>query len=86
MLILAEKGFVSLDVDKIKVLLSQVDDAIAQDNADEDSAVEFTPEMLDNICEDLQKALENTPEPQNKDDKEKLREKKRQLKDAKAAR
>ena len=81
-LILAEKGFVSLDVkyidgtkiesktnkytfvwrmtvdrnraklmEKIKVLLSQVDKAIAQDNADEGSAVEFTPEMLDNICD-----------------------------------
>ena len=81
-LILAEKGFVSLDVkyidgtkiesktnkytfvwrmtvdrnraklmEKIKVLLSQGDKAIAQDNADEGSAVEFTPEMLDNICD-----------------------------------
>jgi hypothetical protein len=84
-LILASRGFVSLDVeyidgtkieskankytfvwrktvvgnrnklmDKIKVLLEQIDETIAQDNVSEDTKIEFTPAQLDNICQELQ--------------------------------
>lgn len=111
-LILAERGFISLDVEyidgtkieskankytfvwrktveknraklmeKVKVLLQQVDEAIAQDKAAEDDAVEFTPAMLDDICDELRTAIEQTPEPQSKEDKEKHRQAKRQLKE-----
>jgi len=111
-LILAERGFVSLDVEyidgtkiesrankytfvwrktveknraklmeKIRVLLQQVDEAIAQDNSTEENAVEFTPAMLTEICDELRQAVEQTPKPADKEDKKKLRTKKRQLKE-----
>ena len=40
-------------LEKIKALLSQVDDAIAQDKAASDEAVSFTPEVLTEICAEL---------------------------------
>lgn len=111
-LILAERGFVSLDVeyidgtkieskankytfvwrktieknraklmDKIRVLLQQVDEAIAQDKAAEENTVEFTPAVLNDICNELRTAIEQSPQPQSKDEKEKHRQAKRQLKE-----
>ena len=111
-LILADKGFVSLDVEyidgtkieskankytfvwrrtveknraklmeKIRVLLQQVEESIAQDNASEENAVEFTPAMLSEICDELRQAVEQTPRPTDKEGKEQLRAKKRQLKE-----
>jgi transposase len=113
-LILASRGFVSLDVeyidgtkieskankytfvwrktvvgnrnklmDKIKVLLEQIDETIAQDNVSEDTKIEFTPAQLDNICQELQASIEQTSQPKKKAEKEKLQEKKRQLKELK---
>jgi transposase len=113
-LILASRGFVSLDVeyidgtkieskankytfvwrktvvgnrnklmDKIKVLLEQIDETIAQDNVSEDTKIEFTPAQLDNICQELQASIEQTSQPKEKAEKEKLQEKKRQLKELK---
>ena len=43
--------------EKIKVLLSQIDEAIAQDKAAADEAVSFTPEMLSEISEELRHSL-----------------------------
>ena len=111
-LILADKGFVSLDVEyvdgtkiesrankytfvwrktvernrarlmgKIRVLLEQIDEAIAQDNTQDETEVEFTPAMLTEICEELRQAVGQTPKPLAKEDKEKLRARKRQLKE-----
>src|SRR5574344_2627152 len=111
-LILAEKGFITLDVEyidgtkieskankytfvwrrsvernraklqnKIRTLLQQVDDVIAQDNSKEDAAVEFTPETLNEIVDELRSALEKEPETKDKEKKKALREKKRQIKE-----
>ena len=100
-LLLAERGFVSLDVEyidgtkieskanrytfvwrktveknrarlleKIKVLLAQIDDVIAQDNASEQEKVEFTPEMLTSMASELNAALASEPKPATKEAKE----------------
>jgi transposase len=113
-LILASRGFVSLDVEyidgtkieskankytfvwrrtvvgnrnklmeKIKVLLEQIDETIAQDNVSEDAKIEFTPAQLDSICQELQASINQLSQPTEKAEKEKLREKKRQLKELK---
>ena len=67
-------------MEKIKVLLSQVDDAIAQDKAAADEAVSFTPEMLTGIAEELRQSLSEQPAPGNKEEKKSVREKKKQVK------
>ena len=43
--------------DKIRVLLQQIDEAIAQDNASEQDKVEFTPEALTSIIAELKETL-----------------------------
>lgn len=111
-LILAAKGFITLDVEyidgtkieskankytfvwrksveknrdklmkKIGVLLDQIDDVIAQDNAAEkNESVEFTPSMLTDIISELKDSLEKTPIPSDQEGRKKLKEKKRQVK------
>ena len=39
-------------MDKIRVLLEQVDESIAQENAPQDTPVEFTPAMLSEIVDE----------------------------------
>ncbi len=111
-LILADKGFVSLDVEyidgtkieskankytfvwrktveknrtklmeKIRVLLSQVDDAIAQENVVKDQPVEFTPAMLTEIVDELKEALANEPQANDKEQKKAQRERKKRIKE-----
>ena len=113
-LILAERGFISLEVEyidgtkieskankytfvwkktvvknraklqqKIRVLLSQIDDAIAQENATQDESVEFTPAQLTEICEELRGSIEraSAESAKDKEDKARLRELKRQAKE-----
>ena len=111
-LILASKGFITLDVEyidgtkieskankytfvwrksvekhraklqeKIAVLLEQVDEVIVQDNAAErNDAVEFTPSMLTDIIDEVKESLAKAPVPSDKEDRKKLKEKKRQVK------
>ena len=67
-------------MEKIRVLLSQVDDAIAQDKASSEEAVSFTPEVLTDICAELRESLSNEPAPTDKKGKEAVREKKKQVK------
>lgn len=116
-LILAQRGFVSLDVEyidgtkieskankytfvwrktveknraklmeKIAVLLSQIDDAIAQDNAAENEKVEFTPGQLTGIIDELKQSLEQSPAPKDKEQKKQHRERKKQIKELEAQR
>ena len=111
-LLLAERGFVSLDVEyidgtkieskankytfvwrktveknraklleKIKVLLSQIDDVIAQDNASEQEKVEFTPELLHSMASELNAALAWEPKPVTTEERERRRERKRQARE-----
>src|SRR5574344_2554663 len=116
-LILAEKGFITLDVEyidgtkieskankytfvwrksvernraklqkKIRTLLQQVDEVIAQDNSKEDAAVAFTPETLAEIVDELKSTLDKDPETKDKEKKKAFREKKRQVKELEAHR
>ncbi len=65
---------------KIRVLLDQVEDVIAQENAAEkNELVEFTPSMLTDIIGELKDSLENAPVPSDKEGRKKLKEKKRQV-------
>ena len=106
-LVLADKGFISLDVEyidgtkieskankytfvwrktveknrtrllnKIRILLEQVDEAIVQENSVKDTSVELTPAMLSNIVDELKEVLEQQPATQDKEQKKALREKK----------
>ena len=108
-LVLADKGFISLDVeyidgskieskankytfiwrksvekhrakllDKIRILLEQVDETIAQENSVKDTPVEFTPAVLSGIVNELKEVLEHQPVTKDKDQKKALREKKKQ--------
>ena len=116
-LILADKGLVSLDVsyidgtkieskankytfvwrktvernraklmDKIRVLLAQVDESIAQENSVKDLPVEFTPATLSRIVDELKEALEREPQATDKEQKKARREKKKQIKELEAHR
>ena len=110
-LILASKGFISLDVEyidgtkieskanrytfvwrknvernrarlleKIRILLQQIDDVVAQDNACiENTATEFTPSMLTDMISELKASLENAPTTSDKEEKKANKQKARQI-------
>ena len=111
-LILAERGFVSLDVEyidgtkieskankytfvwkktvvknrarlmeKIRVLLSQIDDAVAQENAMQDETVDFTPAQLTEMCEELQRSLSESPAPETSEEKKARRRRKKDIRE-----
>lgn len=48
-------------MDKIHILLEQVDETIAQENSIKDTSMEFTPSMLSDIGDELKEALEHPP-------------------------
>lgn len=56
-------------LEKIKVLLEQVDEAIAQDKCNVDEKVEFTPTQLSEISAELNAALSSLPATTNKEEK-----------------
>mgnify|MGYP000784817077 CR=1 FL=1 len=70
-------------IDKIKALLEQIDEAIAQENAVQENGQSFTPADLMNIADELNRSLENEPAPETKEQKEKRKERKRQIKQLK---
>ena len=111
-LLLAEHGFVSLDVEyidgtkieskanrytfvwrktveknrarlleKIKVLLEQIDEVTAQDNVSEQEKVEFTPGLLSSMASELNSALAAEPKPVTREEKEKHKQRKKQAKE-----
>ena len=111
-LLLAERGFVSLDVEyidgtkiesksnkytfvwkktmvknrarlmeKIRVLLGQIDDAIAQENAMQDESVDFTPAQLTEICEELQRSLSESPAPETREEKKARRRRNKDIRE-----
>ena len=67
--------------DKIRVLLGQIDDAVAQEKAAESESVEFTPEALNSLIGELKEVLETEPEPTDKEQKKTRRERKKQIKE-----
>jgi len=107
---LAEKGFVTLDVEyidgtkieskankytfvwrksteknrakligKIKALLGQIDEVIAQDNSDQETRQTFTPAELVEIAAELNQALSEAPAPATKEEKQADRERRKQI-------
>jgi len=68
-------------VKQLQVLLEQVDDAIAQDNAMTEERVEITPAKLTEIAEELKESLRKEPQPTDKDGKAAQREKRRKIKE-----
>ena len=100
MLLLAGKGYVSLDVeyidgtkieskankytfvwrksveknrdkllDKIRILLEQIDDTIAQDKAAENQSVAFTPAAISDLARELKEALAEQPAGRTREEK-----------------
>ena len=68
-------------MEKIKALLSQVDDAIAQDQAVTEEAVSFTPEVLTEICAELRDTLSKEPAPADKEGKASVRQRQKQVRE-----
>jgi hypothetical protein len=67
--------------DKIRTLIRQIEDSIARDNAARDSPMEFTPEMLTHITQELKAALEQSPDTNNQEEKTRRRAKAKRLKE-----
>lgn len=67
-------------MDKIAVLLSQIDDAIAMDNAPENEHVEFSPGQLTDIINELKQSLEQSQQPKDKEQQQN-RNRKKQIKE-----
>ena len=63
------------------MLLSQIDDVIAQDNASEQEKVEFTPELLHSMARELNAALAEEPEPATKEEKKERKARQKQVKE-----
>ena len=57
-------------MEKIKVLLSQIDDAAAQDKVKSDERVELKPEEITSLSQELNEALSQLPETKDKEEKE----------------
>ncbi len=68
-------------MDKIRILLEQVDEVIAQENSAKDIPVEFTPTMLSDIVNELKEVLEHQPVTKDKVQKKFIREKKKQVRE-----
>lgn len=67
--------------EKIRVLLGQIDDAVAQDKAAETDKVDFTPDTLTSLITELQDSLSAEPESVDKERQKRRREKKRLVKE-----
>ena len=77
----AEKNRARL-LEKIRALLGQIDDVIAQDNAEEqEGKAEFTAESLTSVIGELKETLASQPEPEDKAQKKEQRERKKQIKE-----
>ena len=67
-------------MEKIKVLLAQIDECIAQENAEEDQPQNFTPSELKKLAAELNESLRQQPSPKTKEEKKVLSEKKKRIK------
>ena len=67
--------------EKIRFLLGQIDDVIAQDKAAESDKVDFTPETLTSLIAELRDSLSADPKPADKEQKKQQREKEKQIKE-----
>lgn len=68
-------------MEKIATLLSQIDDAIAQENAAElQEQTEFTPSLLMEIIGELKTSIAASPVPEGKEEKTRIKAKEKQIK------
>lgn len=67
--------------EKIRVLLGQIDEAVAQEKAAGSEAVEFTPGALTSLIDELKGALASGPDPTDREEKETRRERQKQIKE-----
>ena len=63
------------------MLLEQIEENIAGENMLPENEAEITPELLSSLAEKVNRTLENTPKPEDKEGKAVLREKKKQVKE-----
>ena len=68
-------------MDKISVLLQQIDMEIAQEKACERETVEFTPETLTELIDEFKASFDTEVSPLNKEEKRRVRERKKQVKE-----
>ncbi len=68
-------------LEKIRVLLAQVDESIAQENAAEEQHVKVTPAMLSDILDEVRDGLARESQPTGKAQKKARREKERKVKE-----
>ena len=111
-LLLAGKGYVSLDVeyidgtkieskankytfvwrksveknrdkllDKIRILLEQIDETIAQDKAAENQSVAFTPAAISDLARELKEALAEQPAARTREEKKARRAREKEIKE-----
>lgn len=67
-------------LEKISALLAQIDEATAQENAAPDNGQCFTPAELKDIANELNRSLEEAPEPVTKEQKEERKALKKRIK------
>ena len=68
-------------MDKISVLLQQIDMEIAQEKACKREEVEFTPETLTDLIDEFKASLNTEVSPLDKEEKRRVRERKKQVKE-----
>ena len=73
-------------MEKIKVLLEQIDEEIAQENASSEEKVEITPTALADIISELKESLASVSSSKDKETKEVARKKKKQIKELEESR
>ena len=69
---------------KIKALLEQIDESIAQENTEEENRQSFTAAELMDMAEELNRKLDDRPTPETKEQKKEHKERKKQIKQLKA--
>ena len=68
-------------MEKISVLLQQIDEVIAQDNTCESEQIEFTPESLTTLIDELKENITTQSADNSKEGRKMLRHKKKQVKE-----
>lgn len=68
-------------MNKIKVLLQQIDDVIAQDKSSESEEIEITPETLTSLIDELKNNIITESTDDSKENKKELRQKEKQVKE-----
>ena len=68
-------------LDKIRILLEQIDDTIAQDKATENQSVEFTPAAISDLARELKEALAEQPVARTREEKKARHAREKEIKE-----